>query len=1444
MIQSLLWRAAIALSLTGIAAHASVIDFSTLPGPDGSAFTSYTQSNFTVTNVAGLWYQGLSQGNPAPSINCIGGLGTNTITVTNNGLFTFTSLDLDIDVSGSYFITGTRGGNTVLSQSSASSGLHTISSTNSSVAMDTLTLTIKPVSISAGAYVDNIYLTALPNLSCPPFPNSEEGAPYGPLTCSSSGGSGSGYRFSAQGLPQGLAIDPVSGIVSGSPSAGSRGTYSSIAVSVVDSIGSPNSVAVSPVTIGFLSVPNCPVTNLAEELIPYPAVTCTVSSGTPPYLFTATVLPRGISINPSTGVIGGTPAAGTHQSYTPGVTVQDALGATAFSYTPVLVVYPPPLPTCPALPDGQEGVRYTGVACTSTGGSGSYTWSATGLPGGLSIGSSTGAIGGTPAAGGQNTYSNVQGTVKDSLGGTVTIKASTLVIHPGAVITSLVPATAAAGSADFTLTVNGSGFPSGAQVQWNGAALPTTFVSATKVTAAVPAGLLASAGTASVLVAVGGASTPAAPFTVNPPGQPCTFILSPSSAAFAASGGSAGIQVTASRSDCAWSATTTASFITFSNNNLTGSGTLNYVVAANTASTSRTGAIAVGTQSFLVTQGGVTCIYTLPVTSAAFPAAGGTGTASIEAPPGCAWTATSASPFITISPPAAGSGNGSVTFVVAANLSLGGRSDSFTIANQAFSVSEAGTGAALNCTAAVPSVPQAALEGRAELLGDYVVTCAGLSAPLTADLTLTLNTNVTNTVTSGLTGAVLTVNGGSPQNAAITGYNSIQWTGVTISPAAGAAVLRISKVRADASLLASPGNPQPAAVTGSLGVSALVTVPIASAGQTMANAAPTESFTKSQASPPAGGARTLIPLVFQEASAGSFQPGLTRLRVTLTNVPATVQILAPVFPAEGASHAQLYSADSSGAGGSPVAGSAQPEGAYQLLTPIGGTATATWLVLAGNPAAVETWTFPLLALNAATNDLNQIQVAGSLAPVSDVSIASPFAPVPRYRDFSVPQKLVNLRMSMSLNAAPPAPRAPVSVGSNVTFTQQLVNDTSDPTQVASNVVVRDNLPSGLTLVGCSAAGGVACSSSGNQVQVNYPSLAAGQSETVTVMASVAPSVPEGTVIQNTVSGSSDQASADPFAATASISFIVNDVPLTVGVTPSAGALGSQSFQFQFSHPAGYQNLGVVDILINNSLDGRHACYLAYVVTSSSLVLVDDGGDAGGPYAGSVTLGSSSGIQNSQCAVNLVSAVGNGTTLTLTLNIAFKPAFSGNRIMFVAALSQSLANTDWQALGVWQVPGPPPSPPQIAVGSASPSRLAGAAGTNQQVTFSLTDTAGPGDLGVVNVLINRFIDGRQACYLAYVASTNTLLLVDDAGDAGGPYAGSMVLNGTSASIGNSQCSVSGAGSTATPGANSLSLTLNIALKTPFSGNRVIYLAGRDRHDGNSTGWQSIATWSVP
>jgi sugar lactone lactonase YvrE len=90
-------------------------------------------------------------------------------------------------------------------------------------------------------------------------------------------------------------------------------------------------------------------------------------------------------------------------------------------------------------------------------------------------------------------------------------------------ISGLSPSSATAGGAAFTLTINGYNFASGAVAMWGNTALSTTYVSATNLTAAVPASLIATVGTAVVTVTTSGVNSAAATFSINPDPQTITF---------------------------------------------------------------------------------------------------------------------------------------------------------------------------------------------------------------------------------------------------------------------------------------------------------------------------------------------------------------------------------------------------------------------------------------------------------------------------------------------------------------------------------------------------------------------------------------------------------------------------------------------------------------------------------------------------------------------------------------------------------------------------------------------------------------------------------------------------------------------------------------------------------------------------------------------------------
>src|SRR5206468_2071889 len=75
-----------------------------------------------------------------------------------------------------------------------------------------------------------------------------------------------------------------------------------------------------------------------------------------------------------------------------------------------------------------------------------------------------------------------------------TVNFSITASNPVPSISGLSPTSAVAGGAAFNLTVNGSIFISGSVVRWNGADRTTTFVSASQLTASIPASDIANAG--------------------------------------------------------------------------------------------------------------------------------------------------------------------------------------------------------------------------------------------------------------------------------------------------------------------------------------------------------------------------------------------------------------------------------------------------------------------------------------------------------------------------------------------------------------------------------------------------------------------------------------------------------------------------------------------------------------------------------------------------------------------------------------------------------------------------------------------------------------------------------------------------------------------------------------------------------------------------------------
>ncbi len=196
--------------------------------------------------------------------------------------------------------------------------------------------------------------------------------------------------------------------------------------------------------------------------VPYSASLASFG-GTAPVTWSATGLPAWASLSPD-GQLSGTPTAPAPAAPV-AFTVTDATSVTASANLSVEVrAFVDPLSiTTTVLPGGVTGTPYS-VVLAAQGGIAPYTWSATGLPSGLSI-SSDGRISGTPTAVGNR---NVAITVTDASNTTSTTTLAVTVIAPLSVVTNSLPTSVAGIPYGATVSAQGGVPP----YQWSATGLP------------------------------------------------------------------------------------------------------------------------------------------------------------------------------------------------------------------------------------------------------------------------------------------------------------------------------------------------------------------------------------------------------------------------------------------------------------------------------------------------------------------------------------------------------------------------------------------------------------------------------------------------------------------------------------------------------------------------------------------------------------------------------------------------------------------------------------------------------------------------------------------------------------------------------------------------------------------------------------------------------------
>lgn len=360
---------------------------------DGSATTAGSYpTTITVTDASGA-SSSVTFGWTVNAVNAVVNPGPQTSTVNRPDTLTLTSTGGTGPTT--WAATGLPPG-LVISSGGAISG------TPTTVGSYTVTATVTDARGATGSATFSWTVNPTLAVNDPGTPSSTTGRATS-LTFGVTGGTAP-FTWAATGLPAGLSLATTTGVVSGTPT--TPGT-SSVTVTVTDSSGATASRTFAWIVNAALAVNN-PGTPTSTVNRPVTPVTVTATGGTGALTWAATGLPPGLAISPG-GVITGTPTVAGGYSVT--VTVTDAVGATG-TRTFTWQVNAAPVITDPGAQTSTVN-RYDTYALGVSGGTGPYTWAATGLPAGLTVAAATGVISGTPTAVGT---SSVTATVTDAFG--------------------------------------------------------------------------------------------------------------------------------------------------------------------------------------------------------------------------------------------------------------------------------------------------------------------------------------------------------------------------------------------------------------------------------------------------------------------------------------------------------------------------------------------------------------------------------------------------------------------------------------------------------------------------------------------------------------------------------------------------------------------------------------------------------------------------------------------------------------------------------------------------------------------------------------------------------------------------------------------------------------------------------------------------------------------
>jgi len=231
------------------------------------------------------------------------------------------------------------------------------------------------------------------------------------------------WSFSNSAPPPGLTINATSGVLSGTPTASGPFSFTIEALSPSANVFATQTFSLNVSSLCFFdtTLPNGDVNSFYRESL-------VVSGGVAPLAWSVHTggLPTGVNIDPTSGLLSGTPTVA--GPYTFSIQVVDSTGAVASQSFSITINPALAFTTTSPLTPGTAGMNYS-VTFAATGGAGSYTFSTQNPPQGLTL-SSAGVLSGAPT---QGTF-QVTVTVTDSLNDSVSMPFTVTFVSAGPVL--------------------------------------------------------------------------------------------------------------------------------------------------------------------------------------------------------------------------------------------------------------------------------------------------------------------------------------------------------------------------------------------------------------------------------------------------------------------------------------------------------------------------------------------------------------------------------------------------------------------------------------------------------------------------------------------------------------------------------------------------------------------------------------------------------------------------------------------------------------------------------------------------------------------------------------------------------------------------------------------------------------------------------------------------